>query len=220
MIYKLIPILLVFAFVNLANAAYQRFPLKIKAPGQYILEKQTITAPSLAANIIILDDYAGATSSASVAASSFDEQPDVPRILSVQATHSYGDVAAGNVIITGTNIQGKTITDTFVFTADLSTAVVGTKAFKTVTKIVFPAEDSGYTADWDVIGTDKLGLDACYDKEADIGWASLNGTYETTRGTITVDADEVEKNVIDINGTLTGALNVEVYGVPNGVCKK
>ena len=212
--------LLVFAFVNLANAAYQRFPLKVKAPGQYILEKQTITAPSIAANVKILNDSQGASSTAAASVTTFDQQPDVPRILSVTAVQSYGDVKAGSVVITGTNIKGQTITDTLVFTENLSTAVTGTKAFKTVTSISFPGEDSPFAAIWDVDGTDALGMDACFEHESDVAWASLDGTLETTRATITVDADEVEKNVININGTLNGVKNVEVYELHNGACKK
>jgi len=66
--------------------------------------------------------------------------PDYPRALAV-----VGSAAGitGNVTITGTNMAGETITETLALTG--TTAKAGTKAFKTVTKVVLPIQTNAGT---------------------------------------------------------------------------
>lgn len=66
--------------------------------------------------------------------------PDYPRALAV-----VGSVAGitGDVTITGTNMAGETITETLALNG--TTAKAGTKAFKTVTKVVLPVQTNAGT---------------------------------------------------------------------------
>lgn len=83
--------------------------------------------------------------------------PDVPRNLTITAAGTAADIAAGSVLITGTNIEGKVITEAFVMSDNLAGVVTGNLAFKTITSVVFPAADgTGATI---AVGTGaKLGL--------------------------------------------------------------
>lgn len=67
-------------------------------------------------------------------------QPDTPRALSVTAGGTAAGVQTGSVVITGTNFEGKVITESFAFTAGTTGTVNGVKAFKSVTSIFIPAQ--------------------------------------------------------------------------------
>jgi hypothetical protein len=86
-----------------------------------------------------------------------------------------------------------------------------------VSQIVFPAQD-GAGATFDVGVLDALGLHRCMDATGHIIQATLDGTYEATRPTCLVDVDEVEKNTCDLDGTLDGAKDVEVFFIQNFRC--
>lgn len=65
---------------------------------------------------------------------------------------------AGSIVVTGTDIDGEALTETFAIPAATAT-VVGNKAFKTITSVTIPATTVGMTALAVVVGTgDKLGL--------------------------------------------------------------
>lgn len=83
--------------------------------------------------------------------------PDVPRAITVVIGGTAADVAAGTITVTGTNVEGKTITEDFTATVNTAETLTGAKAFKTVTSIAVPAQDgSGVTI---AIGSSaKLGL--------------------------------------------------------------
>lgn len=83
--------------------------------------------------------------------------PDVPRNLTITAGGTTNDIAAGNVTITGTNVEGKVISETFALADNQTGTVTGNKAFKTVTSVVFPAAD-GTGATIAVGYGSKLGL--------------------------------------------------------------
>lgn len=84
-------------------------------------------------------------------------QPDVPRNLTITAGGTAADIAAGDVVITGTNVEGKTIVERFTMSDNLAGSVTGNFAFKNISSIVFPAADgTGATIS---VGTgSKLGL--------------------------------------------------------------
>lgn len=109
----------------------------------------------------------------------------------------------GNMVITGTNIDDVAITETIALTSD--TPVESTKAFKTVTTIRLPIKAGSETI---IVGWgDKIGIpfkltDAAKDRP--IIEATLDGVIETTAPTITADADELEKNLIDLDSSLNG----------------
>jgi hypothetical protein len=83
--------------------------------------------------------------------------PDVPRNLTITTGGTTANIAAGSVVIYGTNIEGKPISENFTMADNLNGSVTGNKAFKTVTSVVFPAADG--TAATISVGTGaKLGL--------------------------------------------------------------
>jgi hypothetical protein len=214
-------LLLSLAFSQSAFARVERRDSDLKLPTQQMVEKQTITDADLGAAGAVLDDHAGPASAAAVTVSTGFTQPDVPRVLSITPAGTTTDVEACTVTVTGKNIQNQTITDTFAFLANASTATTGTKAFKSITSAAWPAncESGGFAATWDIDTTDKLGLSKCMDQAGHVVMAVFNGAYETTRPTCSADADEVEKNFCDINGTLDGSKDAELFFFQNFRCK-
>ena len=83
--------------------------------------------------------------------------PDVPRALKVVVGGTAGHVNDGDVTITGTNVEGKTITEEFEVSNGVTGTINGSKAFKTVSNIRISAMlGTGCTFS---IGTqDKLGI--------------------------------------------------------------
>lgn len=77
--------------------------------------------------------------------------PDVPRVLTVTAGGTSAHIGASTVTITGTNVEGRTITDTFTFAAGSTSTVTGIRAFKTVVSVSIPAQLG--TAGTFVVGT-------------------------------------------------------------------
>lgn len=115
-------------------------------------------------------------------------QPDFPRVLNVDSDGA----ATGNVVITGTNIRGETITDTIALNG--TNAVAGVKAFKTVTSIQLPVKAASESV---FVGTtDKLGLQSIPLSTTVISETS-NNAADTGGAILTRDADEVEKCLYD-----------------------
>jgi len=219
---KLINILIILSFVfcvsNVSAKIYDRNQGRdIRLPSQHVLESITVE-PDAAATNNVLNDNDGDTDGSGATVTTFLVAQDVPRALQITPVSTTADVKAGNVTVTGTNIFGETITENFAFLDNASTATTGTKAFKTVTSIAFPAEDSPYTAQWDVGFTDKIGLDHCMNYAGDVAWATADGVYEGTRPTCVADADEVEKNVCDPNTAANGSVDFTFYFIQNFRC--
>lgn len=109
----------------------------------------------------------------------------------------------GNMVITGTNIADAVITETIALTSD--TPVESTKAFKTVTRIRLPQKVASETI---IVGWgDKIGIPFMLGAAADRPQieVTFNGVIETTAPTVTADADEIEKNLIDLDSALDGS---------------
>lgn len=192
----------------------------IKLPTQAMIEHQTITTPIVATTNYVLTTNAGPTSTAAVTVTSFAHQPDVPRNITITPTGTTGDVEACAIVVSGTNIFDKAISETFTFSADASSAVVGAKAFKTVTSIVWPAncESGGFAATWIVGVGSKLGLKRCMDMAGDMAWTVLGGTKETTLGIGAADSTHIESNTVTPNGSMDGTKNVDAFFVQNYRC--
>lgn len=220
-IYSLIiAVILAMSFLNISFA--KRYDLNLgldlKLPSQKVLEAITISAPAAASTSYVITGTDGDSTGVATAITSGLTSPDVPRVLVVDCESNCGDVAAGNVIIVGTNIYNEAITDTLAFTENQDTPTTGVKAFKTVTSVTFPAEDSAYGATWGIGINDKLGIDKCIDYAGDVAWAHFGGAFETTHPTCVADADEVEKNVCDPNSAADGSSDVVFYFVQNFRC--
>ena len=119
------------------------------------------------------------------------------------AKASGGGAMSGNVVITGTNILGETISETIAEGAD--DTYEGKVAFATVTSIAVPVKTN--TGDTVAIGYgDILGVPFYLNYVDQLIQCSLNNVIETTRATVTADDDEMEKNTIDLNSALNGKI--------------
>jgi len=211
----LIGFLALFTAQAFATPVYP-FYQDVKFPRQIVLEKQTFATPDLADADLILDGQA-TSSSATTTVTSFLAQPDVCRALAILPGGTTASVPAGDVVVTGLNIDGKEITENFTFAENASTVTNGTKAFCSVSAIVFPIQD-GAGAVYDVGTQDKLGVRKCADNAGAYAWSVFNGAYETTRGVFTAHATDVSKNLFDPQGTLDGAKDVILYFEQNYRC--
>lgn len=100
----------------------------------------------------VLASTAGGTSNQTITTGITN--PDVPRVLAV--TLGGSGFAADSVAITGTNVEGKTITDTIAYTSSTG-QVVGKLVFKTVTSILLKST-LGASATVTVDTTNEIGL--------------------------------------------------------------
>jgi len=113
--------------------------------------------------------------------------------------------AATKVTVYGTNIADDEISEEL--TLNGTNAVLGTKAFKTVTSVVLPVATGSESIDlgWG----EKLGLPFMMASKP-LVFAMDDGAIETTAPVVTVDADELEKNVIDLNTAMNGSV-IDIY---------
>lgn len=204
-----------------ANTA-NRMQRDVRLPSQQVLEKDTWAIPIVATTNRVLTTNAGPTSAALATVTTFTAQPDYARNLTVTPTGTTGDVEACIVTIAGTDIAGGSISETFTFIADASTAQTGNKAFKTVTSATWPAncESGTFAATWIIGVGSKLGLRRCSTNAGAYAWSVFNSIYETTRGTFaaTTGLGNVASNTFIPNGTMDGAKPVEVYYVQDFTC--
>lgn len=128
--------------------------------------------------------------------------PPYPRNITITIGGETGDVKAGDIVVYGTNIAGKEISETFTLTDDDTTVDAGTKAFKTVTSIVIAAQ-AGTGATFTFGFGELMGLPFIL-KGKPLVFVLDDGVLATTP-VITADDDELEKNVIDMDGTLNGS---------------
>ena len=115
--------------------------------------------------------------------------PDFPRLLEIDSDEGG---ATGNVVITGINIRGETITDTIALNG--TTAVAGVKAFAAITSIQLPVK-AGSESVW-VGWLDKLGLQSI-PWSTDVESEHSNHAVDTGGTILTRDSDEIEKCVVD-----------------------
>jgi hypothetical protein len=134
----------------------------------------------------------------------FLNQPPYPRNVTILPGGTTTDVKGMAITVNGTNFADKAITEDFTFLANATEAVVGAKAFKTITSIVIPAQD-GAGATWDVGWGEKLGLPFMADENRVLR-AIDDGVVETTAPTVTFDHDELEKNTVDLATTMNGSV--------------
>ena len=218
---KLMGFIALIVFIAVAAKAYVVPTFRdIKPASQVMLERQAFGAPVVADDNRIKTTYAGSTSAAAVTLTSFTAQPDVPRNLTITPGGTAADVEACDIVVNGTNFFGRTMTETFSIPNDMSTAVTGNKAFKTVTSIVWPAncEGGSFGGTWIVGVGDKLGIKRCMANAGDWAWSESSGTFSGTRATIAVSATAVESNTADFNETMDGSAQMIGFFVQNFAC--
>ena len=168
------------------------------------LFSEAVGSPAVGATAAVRAAYTLGATAADVTTSITN--PDVPRNLTI--TGNAGGIA-GNVVITGTDYEGVTLTETIALNG--TATVVGRKAVKTVTSINFPAKTNG-SGDTVAIGTGaKLGLSRRLSRNT-ILTAYLNGTKEGTDPTVAVSSSVIASNTVTLNSTLNGnAVIVDYY---------
>jgi hypothetical protein len=137
--------------------------------------------------------------------------PDVPRALTVTSAGTAGDIATGDVTITGTNVEGKVITEAFTFAADTAATITGAKAFKTVTSIAIPVQD-GAAATFAVGTSTKIGLNHRLATTATAA-GTVRVVSITTAGVKTLQA---APTTLAASATLVESNTVIPATVPNG----
>lgn len=161
---------------------------------------QLSTAQAVAADTDGLLDGTALPAVATTVTEFLNDMPYVRNVTMVCSATQTGDA-----VVTGTNIADAVITETFTLTSD--TPVVGALAFKTVTSIALPVRVGSETID--VGWGDKIGLPFMSATKPCV-LAYLDKARETTEPTLVADADEIEKNTIDLNSNLNGKV-VDIY---------
>lgn len=129
-------------------------------------------------------------------------QPPCPRTIVATPGGTGGDIGAVSVIVYGTNINDEPISESLpAFTVNNTGAKTGVKAFKTITSVFLPSHD-GVGATVSLGYSDALGVPFMFSKKPYIR-ATLDGAIENAP-TVTVDADEIEKNTVDLASSLNG----------------
>lgn len=139
----------------------------------------------------------------------FLAQPDWPRNITVKVSATTaGDVAKGDIVVEGLNFAGEEITETHAITADTPATKTGTLAFKEVTSVTVPVQDGdSVTVD---VGWGKIfGIPYKLATTELILKKLFNGAADS--GTPTVDAADIEKNTLPLNGTPDGAKDIDLY---------
>lgn len=127
-------------------------------------------------------------------------QPDVPRALSITVGGTASSVEDSSIIVTGTNIEGKTITESFITTGGSAGTINGSKAFMTVTQLYIPAQRG--TAATVAIGTqNKLGVNhRLFNQNTTVKVYSATTVYGTltlqAAPTIVSSEAEIERNLV------------------------
>lgn len=171
------------------------------------MRRQTWTN-ALATSLTRLKTAQATSDSVTTTVTSFSAQPDFARQISVDPGGTTASVPAGDVTITGTNIRGEVISDVVTFLANATAAGYTTKAFKTVTSVVFPIQD-GAGATYDIGINDALGLDRCMTAN-EVLRATMDGTIEATLPTVTYHATDVSKNTVTPNTALDAGKDLRV----------
>lgn len=126
-------------------------------------------------------------------------QPLAPRGLSITGGHAS---ETGIVTISGTNINGDPISEAI--TLNGTGTVAGAKAFKSITSLAIPARVQETTPTVTIGTTDVMGLPLLLPAAACVYGTYHNAVLEATPATVTVDADEIEKNTADPNSANAG----------------
>ncbi|EQB20069.1 hypothetical protein UNSWDHB_2655 [Dehalobacter sp. UNSWDHB] len=132
------------------------------------------------------------------------------RTVTVTLGGTAGSIAAKAATIHGKDIAGNPISETLeAFTADTAGAKTSVKAFREIEKVTIDAMD-GAGVTMKVGWTAAFGLPFALDAKP-LVFALLGGALETTAPTLTIDDDEVEKNLIQLSGNLNAEKTVDVY---------
>lgn len=219
---KFILLFLMTMLLSTANAQnVKRYDQYIKLPpGQAVFEVQDFTNLVAASQGYVFASAAGTTTASAATKSTGITNPDSPRNLTIIPDSNTTHVNTCTIVVNGTDILNHTISENFAFAASASTVTTGSKAFKTVTSVVFPdnCEVAPYDVTWAVGVGEKIGLKRCMDETGAFIQSSLNGTIEGTRATLAAASSAVSGNTADFNGTMNGSNDFKAYFIQNFKC--
>ena len=133
----------------------------------------------------------------------FGAQPPCARNVTVTvAATTPGHVKAADIVVTGKNMAGETITESFKPTENTAGTLTGTKAFKEITSVVVPPQD-GDSVTVDVGFGELIGLPYKIAKKRVL--MTLNDGVLDTAPTLAISATVLESNTVDFNGSLDGS---------------
>ena len=125
--------------------------------------------------------------------------PDVPRALSVTPGGTSADILDSHVTVTGTNVEGKTISEKFNTASGSTTVINGSLAFRTITRVVI-GQMGGSGATFSVGTQNKLGVNhklwlnnttvKVYSRTIPYGALTLQGAPTV------VASDTIERNLV------------------------
>lgn len=147
----------------------------------------------------ILKDHALPAEAGAV--TEFLAQPPVPMIITMVCSGTQ----TGKATVYGKNINDDPISEEFTLAS--ATPVTGTKAFKSITSIELPVKVASETID--VGWGNGYGLPYCLTADELVILKLFNDAADS--GNVTVDADEVEKNIFVPDGTPNGEKNIDLY---------
>lgn len=169
--------------------------LSIMSPLRYRTNPAVGTATYVHAAIALTDATQTVTTSIT--------NPDFPRIVTVKGNASG---VVGDVVITGTNINGETISDTIALNG--ASEVLGVKAFKTVTSIALPVEVHAGTDTVSVGVGNKVGFPVAITNTALCFAKNFDGSVDAS--TITASTT-VEGSLAAVAGTFNGVKYYDLF---------
>jgi hypothetical protein len=138
-------------------------------------------------------------------------QPDVPRVFSITTGGTTANIAAGDVVLYGRNVEGKPISDIFTLTDNHNGTIEGTKVFKSVDRAVFPAADG--TAATIAIGyLNKIGLH----HRLPSGRATIAVVQQTTVGVKSTATQQADPSASNLDLQLVEKNWITPATTPNG----
>lgn len=162
---------------------------------------ETGGSPALGGTDAVISEVTDTASQQTISAGSSINAIDVPRNITATVGGGASGIEAVQVIITGTNVEGATISETLpAFTENTAGTVVGSKIFKTVTSVTIPTH-SGTTVTTAIGTGGTLGIDSRLKRNTARN-AYLNETKETIDPTVSVDSTNIESNSFSINNAL------------------
>ena len=141
----------------------------------------------------------GSSTAAKTVTTDFEKMP-CARNITVKAGGTSADIAAGNVTVYGVDMAGDAISEDFAITENTAGTTTGNKAFARVDKVVIPQQDGG-GATFKIGYGAKLGLPYKLAGGVVVD-AIFDGTVESTKPTLAVDADDVSENTVTLNSSL------------------
>lgn len=175
----------------------------VSADHAFLAHFQIAAASAIAASATAIHAAVALTASVQTVTTAITN-PATPRNVSITGNASG---ITGNVVITGTNYNGDTITETIVLNG--TSTVSGAKAFASITSIALPAK-TNTSGDTVSIGIGSaLGLP--YKLAHNTVLATfLDNTKEATAPTVATSATALESNTITLSSSLSGKA-VDVY---------